>query len=488
MLRSNKSFQRALLLVLISMSSALVFAQTTWRRTYGGLGIDEGHSVRQTMDGGYIIAGSTGSFGGGSGDIYVLRLDALGEPIWSRTFGGIGVENGVACEELPDGFIIAGTTSLGTNGSYDMVLIRTDGQGEPMWERNYGTADWDLCNAMAILPDGFLVGGMTYGAGNFNGAAYIVRTNMDGDTLWTRTFSGPERTECNGIVATLDQGLVIAGSKGTPSGSTDGFLTRLDQSGTQVWTVPFGGDSADVLNSVTRSYDGSFVACGTTHSGSEVSQIYLVSVDGSGGSLWDQHIGNTADAGGTEIRPSGTGGYVFTGYNTLNAGNRDMILTAVDPNGYFQFGNNYGDGRPATGISIDHTMDGGYVIAGWLEQAGPGIRAVYVVKTDSLGQTANLDVQDYYDPLPVPDITRSSGVRISPTVISSGQEMQIQTQSRGNMMVRITDMRGATQALLSIRAGAGTSIRVPELAPGPYLLSVEQMRQATIVGKFVVMQ
>jgi|JI10StandDraft_1071094.scaffolds.fasta_scaffold96902_2 hypothetical protein len=486
--RINKPLFRVLLCLLLSTTSILVFAQTTWRRAYGGFGIDEGHCIRQTADGGYILAGSTGSFGGGSGDIYVLRLDAFGEPIWSRTYGGIGVENGVACRELTDGFIIAGTTSQGANGSYDMLLIRTDGQGVPLWERSYGTADWDLCNAMEVLPDGFLLGGITYGGNHLNGGAYVVRTNTIGDTLWTRTLGGSDMNECNGLALTSDQGFLVAGSKGTASGYADGFLTKLDQVGVQEWTVSLGGDSADVLRSVVQADDGSIVACGMSRSQSNVAQIYIVSVDGTGGFLWNQYIGNTADAGGSEIRRSNTGGYVFTGYNTLNFGSRDMILTTVDAIGYFQFGNNYGDGHPADGISIDPTSDGGYVIAGWIEQAGPGQRAIYVVKTDSSGQTANLNVVDYFDPLPVSELTKPTGEIISPTLLSVGEEMNIHTQGRGSALARITDMQGETQDRIQIEAGTRISIRVPELAPGPYLISIEQKGQEPVVAKFVVMQ
>ncbi|MBK6408095.1 MAG: hypothetical protein IPO60_10090 [Flavobacteriales bacterium] len=341
---------------------------------------------------------------------------------------------------------------------------------------------------MEILPDGFLIGGVTYGEGNFNGAAYVVRTNADGDILWTQTLGGSERTECNGLVLAMDQGIVLVGSKGTSSGSTDGLLTKLDQAGDQEWSVLLGGDSADVLNSVVQSVDGSFVACGASRSQSDVSQIYLVNVDGTGGFLWDQHIGNTADAGGSEIRRSNTGGYVLTGYNTLNLGDRDMILTTIETNGDFQFGDNYGIGHPADGKAIDPTADGGYVVAGWIEQVGLGIRAVYVVKTDSIGHVASPNVIDFFDPLPVPEVTKPSGVTISPTLLSSGQEMHIITQSRGTGQVRITDMRGATQVLLPIETGTRTSIRIPDLAPGPYLISVEQKGQAPVVAKFLVMQ
>ncbi len=460
--------------------------QVTWKRTYGGIGIDEAHSVRQTTDGGFIVAGSTGSFGNGSSDIYVLRLDELGTPLWSKVYGGQGVENGISCQELADGYIIAGTTSSGTNGSYDMLLIRTDLLGEPIWEKNYGTGDWDLCNAFTVLPDGFILGGISYGGGMQYGGAFIVRTDLNGDTLWTRKLGGALRMECNGLAPTADGGYIIAGSMGTSEGPEDGFLTKLDMNGAQQWTTPLGGDSTDVLVSVVESPAGDLVACGSTNSQSEVSQIYLVSVDAAGQFLWDQFIGNTVAAGGAEIRVRSGGGFVFTGYNTLNEGAKDMILTTIDANGYFQFGDNYGVGNPAEGISIDTTFDGGFVIAGWAEGYGPGLRAVYVVKTDSLGVSLAGNVDAYSDPLPVPELTRSSGISISPTLLSAGQEMGIAMQGRGTVVARITDMRGATQALIPLDSGAGSSLLVPALAAGPYLLSIERKGEARIVAKFVV--
>lgn len=464
-----------------------VFGQVTWRRTYGGLGIDDAHSVRQTADGGYIVSGSTGSFGNGSSDIYVLRLDDLGTPLWSRVYGGPGVENCISCEELVDGYVIAGTTSSGTNGSYDMLLIRTDLQGEPIWEKNYGTSDWDLCNAFAVLPDGFILGGISYGGGMQNGGAFIVRTDLNGDTLWTKKLGGAFRMECKGLTRTLDQGIAIAGSMGTSEGPEDGFLSKLDVNGAQQWITPLGGDSTDVLVSVVETQTGDIVACGSTNSQSDVSQIYLVSVDAAGQFQWNQFIGNTADAGGAEIRALNAGGFVFTGYNTLNAGAKDMILTTVDANGYFQLGNNFGDGNPAEGFAVDATSDGGFVVAGWAEGYGPGLRSVYVVKTDSLGLTLSLSVDAYSDPLPVPELVQSSHALLSSTILFAGEEACISLPNSGYATARITDMRGATLANVSITSGRETSFPVPDLAPGPYMITVLQVGQSPITAKFIIM-
>lgn len=460
--------------------------QVTWRRTYGGTGVSEARCVRQTADGGYIIAGSTGSFGNGSSDIYVLHVDALGVPDWSRVYGGLGVDYGVACRELPDGYIIAGTTALGSNGSYDMLLIRTDMQGEPIWERNYGTSAWDLCNSLDVRPDGYVIGGVSFGGGMTNGAAFVVRTDLNGDTLWTKKFGGLGRMECNGLTHTADYGIVMVGSMGMGQAAEDGFLSKLDSDGNQLWVTPIVGDSMDILRSVVEKTNGDLVACGITSSHANVTQIYLACVNSAGQFQWSQYIGNTADAGGAEIRQRRDGGLVFTGFNTLNLGEKDMILTTTDASGYFQFGNNYGDGRPAEGFSIDTTSDGGYVVAGWAEGYGPGQRAMYVVKTDSAGQTQDLNVVPYNDPLPVEEMTRRVNTNISPSLLFAGGDMYITLLPAGSAIARISDMRGSLVVIVSIPAGGKRVIQIPDIAPGPYIISIAQEGQLPLVSKFVV--
>ena len=477
------------LFVLFTLWANALPAQITWRRTYGGFGSEDAYSVRQTADGGYMVAGSTGSLGLGGGDIYVIRIDEYGTPLWSRTYGGLGVQRGVSCRELVDGFIIAGTTNAGVHGGYDMLLIRTDVQGLPIWERNYGTADWDICNAMDVLADGFVLGGMSYGTGNPVGLAYVVRTDQNGDVAWTASTGGPYRTECSGISVTSDQGFILAGGTGTATGYDDGFLTKLDQSGQEVWTTYVGGDSLDHCSSVLETTNGDLVACGSTHSENPFLQIHLVSLDADGQFLWEQFIGNVADAGGAEIRSAPSGGFVFTGYNTLNLGSRDMILTVTDGGGWFQFGNNFGNGAPADGYSVDPTDDGGYVVAGWAENYGPGLRSVYVVKTDANGQTASLDVDTYLDPLPVPDLTSSSEQgQLWPSALSPGDPLHLRLNvPPGNAKAQVFDLRGTVVATFPVQQQE-TTTHLPDLAPGHYSLVVADGGGLTFRSRFIVVQ
>lgn len=461
-------------------------AQITWRRTYGGFGADDAASVRQTSDGGYIIAGTAGSFGHGASDIYVMRVDEQGEPLWSRTYGGAGVEQGVACRELTDGYIIAGYTSLGANGSYDMLLIHIDPSGAPLWEKHYGTADWDLCNALDVLPDGFALGGISYGPGTPAGAVYIVRTDLNGDTLWTSRSPSAFRAECVGLTHTADGGLAIAGRVGTASGPDDGFLMKMSATGEEEWTTTVGGDSTDYLASVSGTSIGELVACGATRSWSSALEIYLVGFHPDGTVAWEERQGNGSDAAAAEIRPDHEDGYVFTGYNTLNLGERDIILTTTYPNGGFHFGNNYGDGRPADGRSIDTTADGGYVVAGWCEQFGPGLRSMYVVKTDGQGQTASLNVETYFDPLDVPSFAARESPAVFPDPVEAGGLVTLRFTGDSPYDITLTDLQG--RVVFTQRSAAlERSFRVPELAAGPYVLKAHT-RSAVLLSHPLVIQ
>lgn len=459
-------------------------AQITWRRTYGGFGTDQAASVRQLSDGGYIIAGSTGSFGFGTSDMYVVRVDEFGTPVWSHTYGGPSVETGVACRELADGFIVAGSASPGPNGGYDMMLVRTDGYGDPLWERFYGSADWDLLNAMDVLSDGFVLGGLSYGMGYPIGCASIIRTDNDGQELWRTSLGGTHRMECRGLKATSDGGIVVVGTTGTDDREDDGFFTKLDANGMVQWTVTVGGDSLDHLNSVIEVTGGGYVALGATRSQIETQQIYLAMVDLAGELVWERFIGSGADAGGTEVvRGHGSNEFVFTGYNTLNLGARDMILTRTDAGGWWQAGANYGDGRPADGYAVDITDDGGYVVAGWAEGYGPGIRAMYVVKTGPDLTTASLAVNPYVDPLPVEEVHGRTTLPLYPNPVRPGEKLHVDRPWAPGHTMRLADASGRT---LVQGPWAEGGFAMPDLAEGWYLLCLEDRSGARLQAPFLL--
>lgn len=475
----------SLLLWCACVPALVVDAQITWRHAIGGTGADRAACVRQVADGGYIVAGSTGSFGHGSGDIYLIRLDADGGLSWSHTYGGPDVESGVSCRELVDGFVIAGTTFSGSNGSYDMVLIRTDMSGEVLWEKHFGTPYWDLCAAMDVVGDGFVLAGTTYGHGAWEGAAFVVRTDGEGEVLWTALSDAEGPTEGLGVTGTQDGGAIVTGSMATLEQQNDAFAMKLDADGGIEWTTVVGGAEDDVFNSAVQDADGSYAAIGSTKSWNPYMQILLVGFDANGGVEWQRDIGNTADASGSEVRIDHGGGYVFTGYNTLNQGERDMIFTVTDDQGWWQMGNNYGNGQPADGLSIDPTDDGGYVVAGWCEHYGTGPRSVYVVKTDANGQTADLTVITIADPLSVP--TTSAPVHeglLFPVPVARGGVLHVRTVSNERSLVLVHDSQGRLLGRSVLPAGAAF-FPMPACGPGVHVATITSAG-STVRARIVV--
>jgi hypothetical protein len=154
---------------------------TTWTRTYGGPLGDYGYSIKQTLpDSGYIITGNTFSFGAGDRDVYLIKTDAAGDTAWTRTFGGSSADLGYSVEQKSPnaGYIVSGSTRSFGAGSYDAYLIETDSQGLALWSKTYGGTEYDdgFCVLQTSPDSGYIVGGSTrsYGAGAYD--VYVIRT------------------------------------------------------------------------------------------------------------------------------------------------------------------------------------------------------------------------------------------------------------------------------------------------------------------------
>ena len=163
----------------VSVSMFANGPDTLWTLTLGESSEDRGRSVQQTTDGGYIITGYTCSYGAGSYDVYLIKTDSLGDTLWTRTFGGSASDVGYSVQQTTDGgYIIAGITYSYGAGYADVWLIKTDLLGNTLWTRTYGGSDWDEAYSVQQTTDGgYIIAGYTksYGAGDRD--VYLVRTS-----------------------------------------------------------------------------------------------------------------------------------------------------------------------------------------------------------------------------------------------------------------------------------------------------------------------
>ncbi len=156
-----------------------------FRKVIGNTGYDDGYSVQQTHDKGYIIGGATSSFGSGSTDMYAVKTDSMGIPRMHQPLGGINIERGYSIKETTDhGYIFLGYTNSYGAGGYDFYLVKMDSALIPQWTKTYGGTDWDFGYSVKQTADGgYILCGSTFSYGKGDQDYYLVRTDAGGDTL-----------------------------------------------------------------------------------------------------------------------------------------------------------------------------------------------------------------------------------------------------------------------------------------------------------------
>lgn len=272
--------------------------------------------------------------------------------------------------------------------------------GDVLWQKDYGTGDWDLCADVEFVGDGFVIAGTTYGEGAGGGDAYVVRTNMSGDTLWSRTYGTPYEDEGMGVDVSDDGVILLSGSVGGGEALADAFVAAFTSQGQLLWDERYGGDSLDFISGVAEKPGVGFVCAGSTRSFGDVLQAWVVGIDADGVQQWEQHYGSVADTRMERITARADGGFAMVGYNSaFNAGGKDMFLILTDALGGFQLGKNYGGPNDEIGHALRLTQDGGYIMCGTSDTYGPGVLACYVVRAGADGETEDDTVYEVFDPL-----------------------------------------------------------------------------------------
>jgi len=290
-----------------------------WKNTYGGVKNDRGYSVRQTGDGGYIIAGTTQPvFGSGGNNVYLVKTDAAGCEEWNREFGGTGEDTGVCVLQTADGgFIIAGSTASSGGGDTDVYLIKTNTAGKKEWEKTFGGKETDFATTVRQTSDGgYIVAGQTYsfGAGGYD--AFLVKTDTLGNQVWAQTFGGVDWDTAASVEQINDGGYIVAGQTASfGARNNDIYLIKTNYAGKKIWEKTFGSADLEIGKTVQQANDGGFLATGWSNSfGSGELCLYLVKTDASGKKLWEKTWANDKLDQGFSIVPNQDKGYIVTGW------------------------------------------------------------------------------------------------------------------------------------------------------------------------------
>jgi hypothetical protein len=313
--------------------------------------------------GGYTASGATGnktSANLGGYDFWVLRLDAGGTRLWEAAFGGISDDYLRDISPVVEGGWILGGQSLsppGGNKTADLIgtndfwVVRIDANGNRLWDRSFGGTGADRLQSLRQTADGgFILGGVSLSgvSGNKTGANYglndfwLVRLDGNGNKLWDRSFGGTDNDELLSVQETFDGGFILGGFSWSGAGGnktsrnygdSDFWVIRVDSAGNKLWEQSFGGRDADSVRSLQQTRDGGFVLGGISASGTTgtktspyfggTADFWVVRLDEGGSKLWELSLGGMDDDGIWSLQQTADGGFLVGGGSaSLPGGNK----------------------------------------------------------------------------------------------------------------------------------------------------------------------
>lgn len=256
----------------------------SWSKNFGGMDMDGGRCAIEDSEGNYVIVGWTRSFGSGNSDFYVLKLSPNGAVRWTKTWGGVNFDEANSILEVDDGYLVAGFTLSYTSGGKDVALVKFDKDGNVLWYKNYGGSKDDTASKIIKTFDGkFLIVGNTLSYGS-SGDIYLLKVDGDGNLLWQRNYGGDKEDYANDIKETSDGGFIIVGA--TRSFGSLGlgiYLVKVDFDGNSVWQKVYDGEGDDEANTVILMEDGGFLVGGYTRSwGAQQSDAIILRLNSKG--------------------------------------------------------------------------------------------------------------------------------------------------------------------------------------------------------------
>jgi len=355
---------------------------------------DWGNCVDSTADGGLIIAGVMWGMGGMQSAVYLMKTDAHGERRWCKTFGQGDVNQGNSVQQTLDrGFIVAGTTWPKDQKHSDMYVVKTDPSGDEIWSRTYGGKWRDEGRSVRQTTDGgYIVAGQTDLSGNGDDDLCLLKIDASGNEIWRRTYGERRRDEGRSVRQTMDGGYIVTGQTTSfGSGNEQIYLIRTDPEGNLVWYRTFGGEGRNFGRSVRQTLDGGYIVAGTTWPPERTySDVYLIKTDSEGREIWHQTLGGRYGNHGFSVEQTEDGGYIVAG-NTWpvgRVGQSRMALFRTDGSGEEMWVKTFGGDGSTYGYSVCRTKDGGYGVAGKIEDSDKGDDETCLIKTYGDGRLA----------------------------------------------------------------------------------------------------
>jgi len=362
-----------------------------WSKSFGGSGDDIAYSIWQTSDGGYIVVGTTRSFGAGDFDVLLVKFNSKGDVEWFKTFGGPKLDVVYSVQQTSDGgYIVAGYTESYGAGGWDILLIKFDSMGNVEWFKTYGGSadDWAYCVREAH-DGGYVIAGVTRSwafGGQDDEDVYIIKVDTQGNLQWNKTFGGPYWQGAFSLQVTRDGGFIVAGFGDVPSRDAawnkEVLLVKLDSNGNVEWFKTFGWEREEYARSVKETSNGGFIVAGSTNSrGYGGFDVLVVKFNSEGDVEWFKVFGGAGHDRAFDILETPDGGFIVVGASeSYGVGLDDVYIVKLDKRGNTLWSKTYGGKDYDRGYSILQAPDGGFIVAGGSKSFGTGGWDVLLLK------------------------------------------------------------------------------------------------------------
>lgn len=303
---------------------------TLWTSVLGRSdGINRGYHIDTTNDGGFIVTGSSFAIGPDQGGIFLAKLAGNGTLQWTQTFGKSGDTGKDVVQTNDGGYILSGTAYNDTT-LQNVFLCKTDNLGNEIWKKTLGGNNNDYGNSVQETIDGYVVGGTTTSYGADSGDVYLIKVDPLGNEQWNKTFGNSGYNQGYSIEQTSDNGYIIVGSTGQVTSNSNLFVVKTDANGDSLWTKEFGGSGIEEGYYVKQCINGTFMICGrTTSFGFGSNDGFVLNIDLNGNSLWSKTYGGTGSDKLFGFYESNGNGYVLAGVSHFGASD-EMFLIKTD--------------------------------------------------------------------------------------------------------------------------------------------------------------
>jgi hypothetical protein len=409
-----------------------------WQKCLGGSSEEEATSIQQTIDGGYIITGSTWSndedVSGNHGqtDFWVVKISDLGYLLWQKCLGGTLSDHANSIQQTADGgYILAGSTYSddgdvsGNHGTDDYWVVKLDEFGNIQWQKCLGGTDYDQPKSIKQTFDsGYIICGYSNSnngdvSGNHGNSDYwIVKLNKFGFLQWQKCLGGSNLDEATSIAQTIDSGYIVTGYSESINGDItnnhggrDFWVIKLNVFGNIQWQKCLGGSSWDCANDIQETFDGGYIVTGATGSNDgDVSgnhgdsDYWVVKLNEIGSIQWQNCFGGSSHDSALCIRQSIDSGFIVTGISysndgdvSGNHGNGDYWVVKMDKLGVMEWNKCLGGTSYDLAKSIQQTLDDSFIIAGLTHSnngnvsGNHGARDFWVVKL-CVGDTLSIEI------------------------------------------------------------------------------------------------